>query len=152
MDLSALMIGEACVAESFGAALVRDGDGPGPALDLVEAALLEGDPAAEKARLRSRGFVRARISTWRSEHVTLSITLYELRDGQQAALAVLDVVEALRAAAARIGTVGGHPGAELDGVLVSSFAVGSVHAVIVLVGGPIAALEAVVAAQHRLLG
>lgn len=154
IELVGLVLDDAEVSAALGCLAVRDQEGT-RTLDLTEAALLEPDPAAERARLRSRGFVRARMVTWHAGDMALSISLYELGDAQQAALAVQDTVEALRAAAARMGTISGLPGAVLvddDALTIAvTFDAGPVHAIVLLAGGDVDQAGVVATSQQRRL-
>ena len=149
-DLTQLMLDDPTAVSSSGVPLRRD-QKMTATLDLTEAALLEPDPAAERARLKSRGFARARISEWRAGDVALSITLYELASEQQAELAVQDMTETMRAAGATLGMVQGLSGASLeDGghttILVTGHA-GPFHVVVLMTGAPVAVAGAVANAQ-----
>ena len=131
--LSDLFVTDAEVMGAAARPMIRD---DARTLDLTEASLLEPDPGAERARLRSRQFIRARIVNWTADDssAVVSVTLYELERTEQASLAVLDIREALRAAGARMGTLAGFVSAVMPSdqgdVAAVSFAVGPVHAVI----------------------
>ncbi len=76
---------------------VRD-DARGGALDLAGAALLEPDPHHERARLVSRGFVDGCARWWEAPGTTVQFTALRLRGDHDAAVALLDTQETLRAA------------------------------------------------------
>jgi hypothetical protein len=75
-------------------------------LDLTAAALEEDDPAMERARLATRGFIHGRTIRWMIRVDTvLSLTVHELRSADEAILSVADHREALRAACARLTSI-----------------------------------------------
>ena len=72
-------------------------------LDIHEASLREGDPTAELALLRTRGFRRGLARTWADpEHRVVDLTVLQFGEPLQAALYVADGREALRAQRAEI--------------------------------------------------
>jgi hypothetical protein len=88
---------------------VRD-DSRTRVLDLDGAALEEPDAQMERARLATRGFVVAYARCWTWNDGTAYVTVYELGSREQAALAVADLRETLRAAGAAMSSL-----ARIDG-------------------------------------
>jgi hypothetical protein len=160
-----LTLSQHTVSDLLGSLFIVDSEQT-MALDLTEASLLESDPAAERARLRSRGFVRGDIVTFsadahrapgRSMSITrsVSITRYQLADTQQAAYALRDVLDALRAAAVDVGFVGDIEGGVLrdeDGqIAVLTFTVANHHVVVVAHGCSVDEVGRIAAAQRELI-
>ena len=108
------------------------------ALDLYEAALRDGDPSFELARLRSRGFRRGRFRYWRNEsEASLVVTSYELAGPADATLYRDDARHHLEAQAVRVRDVAGGfvaTAGDSDGFVahVVSVCAGAWHVLVVL--------------------